>query len=99
MLALPVSRQRPLPLSLTHPTGIHFLPPSQRVSPAELDKRDAQWRAIREAAYARAWSEDATLVGSCRSYGDDGRSVHRGDRRRRKAVLKFIKWMEGRQAR
>lgn len=89
MMVLPVTRQRPLPKSLTQPTGIFFLAPQDRVSRAELDKADAQWRALREAAYARAWAEDATLVGSCRSIGDEGRrNAHRS---RRRALLRFIR--------
>ncbi|PWN26732.1 hypothetical protein BDZ90DRAFT_260992 [Jaminaea rosea] len=57
---------RCLPKSLTHPTGIYFLPPAQRVTLAELEAADKQWRALREAAYMRSWAEDATLVGSAR---------------------------------
>lgn len=43
--------------------GIVFLHPSERVPRSELDRRDRCYRAKREAEYARAWAEDATLVG------------------------------------
>ncbi|CAD6913026.1 unnamed protein product [Tilletia controversa] len=66
------------PRSLTHPAGIIFLDQSQRVSRTELERRDARWRALRDRAHARAWAEDATLVGSLRSYGDSGSMHHRG---------------------
>ncbi len=61
---------------LSVPVGVRILEPTQRVTRAELDKRDARYRAYRERAYARAWAEDATLVGSVRSYGENG-SVRR----------------------
>lgn len=68
MVSIINTRSRPLPRSLTHPAGITFLDPAHRVSREELDRRDARWRAMRERAYARAWSEEATLVGSVRRY-------------------------------
>jgi len=52
--------------ALMQPVGIRILEPTQRVSREELDRRDARYRAFRERAYARAWAEDATLVGSVR---------------------------------
>jgi hypothetical protein len=57
-----------MPRSLTQPGGAIFLDPAHRVSREELDRRDARWRALRERAYARAWSDDATLVGSVQQY-------------------------------
>jgi hypothetical protein len=57
-----------MPRSLTQPGGAVFLDPAHRVSREELDRRDARWRALRERAYARAWSDDATLVGSYQHY-------------------------------
>lgn len=57
-----------MPRSLTHPGGAFFLDPAHRVTREELDRRDARWRALRERAYQRAWSDDATLVGSIRYY-------------------------------
>lgn len=92
MMNMTIPLSRSLPHSLTRPIGITVLPPDQRVTTAELERRDAEWRALREAAYARAWAEDATLVGSSRG------SILASNRRRRKALLKFIKWMEGRGA-
>lgn len=68
MLSMMHSRTSVMPRSLTHPGGVLFLDPSHRVSQEELDRRDARWRAMRERAYSRAWSEDATLVGSVRYY-------------------------------
>ncbi|KAK0530753.1 hypothetical protein OC834_002122 [Tilletia horrida] len=68
------------PRSLTHPAGITFLDHRQRVSRVELEKRDARWRALRERAYARHWADDATLVGSMRSYGDSGSMHYRSSR-------------------
>lgn len=68
MVSIISTRSRPLPRSLTQPAGITFLDPAHRVSREELDRRDALWRAMRERAYARAWSEEATLVGSVRRY-------------------------------
>ncbi|KIS67468.1 uncharacterized protein UMAG_04566 [Mycosarcoma maydis] len=50
--------------ALRQPAGIVFLHPSERVSRSELDRRDRCYRAKREAEYARAWAEDATLVGT-----------------------------------
>ncbi|KAK0567633.1 hypothetical protein OC861_002588 [Tilletia horrida] len=81
------------PRSLTHPAGITFLDQSQRVSRVELERRDARWRALRERAYARAWAEDATLVGSMRSYGDSG-SMHYRSRnsRARPRKLTLAAW-------
>lgn len=100
-LALPVTRNRPLPRALTQPTGIAFLPPNLRVSTEELNRQDAQWRALREAAYARAWAEDATLVGSIVSYGNGEAggerrgSVSRSRRRKKRKALKaLLKWIE-----
>lgn len=57
-----------VPRSLTTPGGAIFLDPAHRVSGEELNRRDARWRALRERAYARAWSDDATLVGSVHLY-------------------------------
>lgn len=89
---------RPLPASLTHRVGVTFLPPDLRVTTAELERKDRQYRARREAAYARAWAEDATLVGSIRTLtrDDDRRSVYSGrmTRRRRKALMKLVQWIE-----
>jgi hypothetical protein len=100
-LALPVTRNRPLPRALTQPTGIAFLPPNLRVSTEELNRQDAQWRALREAAYARAWAEDATLVGSIVSYGNgEAGGERRGSasrsrrRKKRKALKALLKWIE-----
>ncbi|KDN41864.1 hypothetical protein K437DRAFT_169086 [Tilletiaria anomala UBC 951] len=67
--------------ALTRPVGVRILEPTQRVSREELDRRDARYRAYREKAHARAWADDATLVGSVRSYGDNG-TLHRGRGRR-----------------
>ncbi|ETS60195.1 hypothetical protein PaG_05736 [Moesziomyces aphidis] len=50
--------------ALRQPAGIVFLHPSERVPRSELDRRDRCYRAKREAEYARAWAEDATLVGT-----------------------------------
>lgn len=57
-----------MPRSLTQPGGAIFLDPAHRVSREELDRQDARWRALRERAYARAWSDDATLVGGLQHY-------------------------------
>jgi hypothetical protein len=57
-----------VPRSLMTPGGAVFLDPAHRVSSEELYRRDARWRALRERAYARAWSDDATLVGSVHLY-------------------------------
>ncbi|PWN54314.1 hypothetical protein IE53DRAFT_216204 [Violaceomyces palustris] len=61
-----------VPLALTQPAGIRFLHPDERVSRVELERRDARWRAKREAEHARSWAEDATLVGSVHSGGGGG---------------------------
>ncbi|UZJ53112.1 hypothetical protein CBS101457_002432 [Exobasidium rhododendri] len=57
-----------VPRSLTHPGGLIFLDPAHRVSREELDRRDARWRALRDRAAVRVWSDDATLVGSMQQY-------------------------------
>lgn len=85
-----VYRARPLPSSLTKPMGVFVLPPSHRVSLAELDRADAQWRALREAAYARAWAEDATLVGSSRSMTGGSSHGENAARRRRRQLLRRL---------
>lgn len=83
----------PLPKALRQPAGIVFLHPSERVSRVELERRDKQYQAIRAAEYARAWSEDATLVGgivyNTSANGTNDRSSlagHSSIRRRRRNV-------------
>lgn len=77
-----------VPKSLMSPGGAFFLDPAHRVTRDELNRRDARWRALRERAYARAWSDDATLVGSVRYHAAsvlrefEERTLGRGSNRR-----------------
>lgn len=53
-LKSPMASVIPLPRSLTTPGGAYFLPPNLQVTRQELERRDANWRRMREIGHARA---------------------------------------------